>query len=136
MAPAPDGGRALRQGRRLRALQALSLLLTSSTLVCCVLPAALVLMGAGSVMASLVSHVPALVLLSEHKGPVFGLAGAALALAALGLGRQARRASCPIDPQRRQACLRLQRQARWLFGLSLGGYALALLVTVVLPLLG
>lgn len=130
-----DSMRAQAQGRRLRRLQLLSLLFTSGTLVCCVLPATLVLLGAGTVMASLVSTVPALVLLSEHKLLVFGLAGAGLLLAGMGLWRQAVSGSCPTDPDRRRACLRLQRQARLLFAVSLLGYGLALVVTFLLPLL-
>lgn len=131
----PDSGRALAQGRRLRSIQLVSLLFTSGTLVCCVLPATLVLIGAGSVMASLVSAVPALVVLSQHKALVFTLAGVGLLLAGLALWRQATRGSCPTGPERRQACLRLQGQARLLFGISLLGYGLALVVTFLLPLL-
>jgi len=127
--------RALAENRRLRLLQVLSLLFTSGTLVCCVLPAALVLLGAGSVMATLVSTMPALVVLSEQKPMVFGLAGMALLIAALALWRQARYGSCPTDPNRRRACLRLRRQAQVLFSLSLLGYLLALLVTFLLPTL-
>ena len=85
--PTEDGSRALAQGRRLRSIQLLSLLFTSGTLVCCVLPATLVLIGAGSVMASLVSTVPALVVLSQHKALVFTLAGVGLLLAGLALWR-------------------------------------------------
>jgi hypothetical protein len=129
-----DGRQAMAEGRRLRLLQLLSLLFTSGTLVCCVLPAALVLLGAGSVMASLISAVPGLVLISANKPLVFGLAGVGLLLGGFALWRQATSGSCPIDPDRRRACLRLQRQARVLFGVSLLGYAVALVVTFVLPL--
>ena len=86
-------------------------------------------------MASLVSVVPALVVLSQHKALVFTLAGMGLLLAGLSLWRQATRGSCPSDPERRRACIQLQRQARLLFGISLLGYALALVVTFLLPLL-
>jgi len=131
-----DGRQAMAAGRRLRLIQVLSLLFTSGTLVCCVLPATLVLLGAGSVMASLVSAVPSLVLLSANKPTVFGLAGVGLLVAGVALWRQATRGSCPSDPDRRRACLRLQRQARLLFGVSLLGYGVALVVTFLLPLLG
>jgi len=124
------------ESRRLRRVQLLSLVFTSGTLVCCVLPATLVLIGAGSVMASLVSAVPGLVVLSANKPLVFGLAGVGLLLGGLALWRQANNGSCPIDPDRRRACLRLQRQARVLFGVSLLGYGVAVVVTFVLPLLG
>ncbi len=131
-----DGRQAMAESRRLRLIQAISLLFTSGTLVCCVLPATLVLLGAGSVMASLVSAVPSLVLLSANKPMVFGLAGGGLLVAGVALWRQASSGSCPIDPHRRRACLRLQRQARVLFGVSLLGYGAALVVTFLLPLLG
>ena len=131
-----DGRQAMAQGRRLRLIQVLSLLFTSGTLVCCVLPATLVLLGAGSVMASLVSVVPSLVLLSENKPIVFGLAGVALLVAGVALWRQATSGSCPSDPDRRRACLRLQRQARLLFSVSVLGYGVALVVTFLLPPLG
>ncbi|MFY8148301.1 MAG: hypothetical protein ACOVNL_03670 [Prochlorococcaceae cyanobacterium] len=135
MARPADSRRTLGELRRWRWLPWLSLLFTSGTLVCCVLPAALVLVGAGTVMAGLVSSVPALVVLSEHKAVVFSLAGGALVLAGLGLRRQTRDGSCPTDPDLRRACLGLRRQARLLFGLSLFGYGLAVVVTFLLPLL-
>jgi hypothetical protein len=53
----------------------LSLLASSGTLVCCALPALLVALGAGAVLSSLVSAVPQLVWLSEHKEALFGFAG-------------------------------------------------------------
>lgn len=127
--------RAIAENRRLRLMQMLSLLLTSGTLVCCVLPATLVLVGAGSVMATLVSTMPSLVVLSEHKPAVFGLAGLGLSIAAVALWRQERFGSCPSDPARRRACLRLRRQAQLLFTLSLLGYLLAAVVTFLLPTL-
>jgi mercuric ion transport protein len=45
------------------------------TLVCCALPIALVAVGAGSVVASLVSTAPWLAALSRHKGWVFAISG-------------------------------------------------------------
>lgn len=130
-----DGRQAMAEGRRLRLVQVMSLLFTSGTLVCCVLPATLVLLGAGSVMASLVSAVPGLVLISAHKPLVFTLAGFGLLLGGFALWRQAKYGSCPVDPDRRRACLRLQQQARVLFGFSLIGYLVAVVVTFVLPVL-
>ena len=49
------------------------------TLVCCALPIALVTLGAGSVVASLISTAPWLVVLSRNKESVFLLAGLMLA---------------------------------------------------------
>jgi hypothetical protein len=44
-----------------------SLLFASGTLVCCVLPAVMVALGAGAALAGLVTSVPQLVWLSAHK---------------------------------------------------------------------
>ena len=79
-----------------------------STLLCCALPALLVTIGAGAVMAGLAANVPGLVWISAHKGATFALAGAALAVAgaAKWLGRNA---PCPIDPAQARACMRLRR---------------------------
>ena len=60
-------------------LAAGALLASSATLVCCVLPAVLVALGAGAALAGLVTAVPQLVWLSEHKALVFGGAAALLA---------------------------------------------------------
>lgn len=52
-----------------------SLFFSLGTLVCCVLPALFVLLGLGSVVASLVSAFPFLIWMSEHKPIVFGSSG-------------------------------------------------------------
>lgn len=96
----------------------LSLAASGSTLVCCALPALLVALGAGSVLAGLVSALPQLVWLSEHKEALFLVAGALLLLNGAWQWRL-RRAPCPLDPAVRRACLRGRRFARRLYGLSL-----------------
>jgi hypothetical protein len=63
------------------AASVLSLFTSGGTLICCALPALLVAVGAGAALSSLVSVFPQLVWLSEHKVWVFGVAGAALAVA-------------------------------------------------------
>ena len=61
-------------------LEVLTILSSFSTLVCCALPAALVSIGAGAALASVVTAVPQLVWLSEHKIPLFAFAGFMLVL--------------------------------------------------------
>jgi hypothetical protein len=67
---------------RIIILEALTILSSFSTLFCCALPALLVSLGAGAALASVVSAVPQLVWLSEHKVPLFAFAGVVLALSA------------------------------------------------------
>lgn len=96
----------------------LSLLSSSSTLVCCAIPALLVTLGAGAALSSLVSVFPQIVWLSEHKTLVFGLATAAM-LAAGAMQWRARYLPCPTDPALRDACLRTRKYSLQIYWLSL-----------------
>ncbi len=94
-----------------------SLFASSGTLVCCALPALLVALGAGAVLSSLVSAVPQLVWLSEHKEGLFIAAG--LMLTASGwLQWRNRTAPCPTDPALRSACLRTRKASARVYGIS------------------
>lgn len=115
-----------------RPAAALSLLFCSGTLLCCALPAALVLVGAGSVLAALLSWFPALVLVSQQKALVFSLAAVALLLAGAALARAAR-LPCPADPGEARRCRRRLRQARWLYALSCTAFAAGFGAAFVLP---
>ncbi len=99
----------------------MSLLFSSGCLLCCALPALLVSVGAGAAMVGLVSAVPQLVVLSEHKAIVFGVAGAMLALVA-GLRYLNRHAPCPADPALAKSCQRLRTFGTATFYGSLGIY--------------
>jgi hypothetical protein len=94
-----------------------SLLASSATLVCCVLPAVLVSLGAGAVVAGLVTAVPQLVWLSQHKVAVFSTAAVLLAASGLMI-LNARRLPCPVDPAAARSCTRLRRISAWLYGVS------------------
>ena len=102
------------------------------TLICCVLPVTLVLLGFGSVMASLVSNVPGLVWISEHKELAFGLAAVLVGFSGLTIYLN-RNQPCPIDPDLRRACLTGRRVALILFLISLALFVLGSVVTFVVP---
>jgi hypothetical protein len=100
----------------------LALFTSLGTLICCALPAALVAVGAGAVMAGLVTALPGLVVLSEHKGVIFIVAGVLLALAAV--ARHAGRdAPCPADPAQALACGRLRHWGGIMLAVSAAIYA-------------
>jgi hypothetical protein len=105
---------------------------SSSTLICCALPALLVALGAGAALSSLVSAVPQLVWLSEHKGWVFGISGVLLASSAA-LQWRNRHAPCPIDPALARACMRTRRWSAWVLGASAVLWAVGFAVAVALP---
>lgn len=111
-----------------------ALLTASGTLVCCVLPAAMVALGAGAALAGLVTAVPQLIWLSAHKGLVFGVATAALAVAGALLWH-ARRAPCPTGPALGRACMRLRTASHWLYGVAVVATLTGALFAFVLPVL-
>jgi hypothetical protein len=113
-------------------LAAGALLASAATLVCCVLPAALVALGAGAALAGLVSTVAQLVWLSEHKLLVFTVAGAMLLVSGgtLWLGR---RAPCPADPALAQSCRRLRRISCVLWGIAVASFVLGASFAFLLP---
>src|SRR5580700_6812416 len=95
-----------------------ALLASSATLVCCVLPAVLVALGAGAALAGLVTAIPQLIWLSEHKPLVFTVAGVLLAISGITLW-VGRRAPCPADPLLARSCQRLQRISLILYTVAL-----------------
>jgi hypothetical protein len=113
-------------------VSSLALFTSLSTLVCCALPAILVALGAGAVMAGLVTAVPQLVWLSRHKEAVFLVAGTMLVAAAW--LRYVNRASCPADPKQAAACRRLRSVGGVILSVSGGLYLVAVFFAFIAPL--
>ena len=115
-------------------MSSLALFTSLGTLLCCALPAALVAIGAGAVLAGLVTAVPQIVFLSEHKGTLFAVAGILLAASAA-LRFANRNAPCPADPRMAASCTRLRRiGGAALYG-SIAVYAVGLFFAFVAPAL-
>lgn len=117
----PSSGAGLGAG----VLSYFSLFSSFSTLICCALPALLVSLGMGAVVAGTVSQFPSLIWLSENKDGVFVFAGSLLALNGFLLWK-GRNAPCPIDPQLRMACIRGRKWSRIVYFFSLGLFAVGI----------
>jgi len=115
-------------------LAATALLASSATLVCCVLPAVLVSLGAGAALVGLVSAVPQLIWLSEHKTLVFGVAAALLLISGVMLWN-ARRLPCPTDPQLARSCTRLRALSNRLWIVAAIAYGVGAVFAFLLPAL-
>jgi len=111
---------------------ATALLASSATLVCCVLPAVLVSLGAGAALVGLLSAVPQLIWLSEHKALVFGLAGVLLIASGVLLWN-ARRLPCPTEPRAARSCMRLRAISHWLYAFAAVAYLLGGSFAFLLP---
>ena len=112
----------------------LSLFASGSTLVCCALPALLVALGAGAALSSLVSAVPQLVWLSEHKVGLF--TGVAVMLALSGFMQwRARSLPCPVDPALAAACTRTRKFSNRVYLFSLSIYLVGAWFAFIAPLI-
>jgi hypothetical protein len=104
-------------------IESVALLGSLSTLLCCALPAVLVSIGAGAAMASLVTTVPQLVWLSEHKVSLFIFTAIMLLFSGTTTYIN-RRAPCPVEPAQAKSCKRVRRFAASVFFTSLALYAI------------
>jgi hypothetical protein len=108
------------------------LLSSSATLLCCVLPAVMVSMGAGAALVGFVSVFPQLVWLSEHKALVFGVSGLPLIAGGI-LAWRARRLPCPVDPVAARGCKQLRRLSAILLVTSMVMYLTGVAFAFVIP---
>lgn len=127
-----QAGNGVQQTRSSLLTSVLSLFASSSTLICCALPALLVALGAGAALSGLVGAFPQIVWLSEHKVGLFTFAGLMLA-ASGGLQWFDRNAPCPIDPALRDACLRTRKMSLRVYWVSVGIYFVGGFFAFVLP---
>ena len=103
----------------------LALFGSASTLVCCALPALLISIGAGAVMAGLTATIPGIMWLSARKDILFVLSGV-LMIFSTSLWWRQRHAPCPVDPVKAAACHRLRRINKWLLAVAWVAYACGL----------
>lgn len=90
-------------------IESVALLGSLGTLLCCAVPAALVSVGAEAAMVSLVTNVPQLVWLSEHKAPLFIVT--AIMLVVSSVATYSNR-NAPVQPIRRRQSP-VYRLRRW-----------------------
>ena len=99
----------------------ITLFASSSTLICCAIPALLVALGAGATLSTVVSIFPKIVWVSEHKIEVFTFAGLMLTISGL-MQWRGRYAPCPVDPVLRDACMRTRKTSLVVYLTSLFVY--------------
>lgn len=110
-----------------------ALLASSTTLVCCALPAVMVGLGAGAALVGLLSAFPQLVWLSEHKVALFGIATIVLAAAGVVVWR-ARTLPCPIEARAARGCMQLRRATAVIYVAAAIAHAVAVVFAFILPL--
>ena len=112
----------------------LSLFTSFGTLVCCALPSLFVTLGAGAILAGLLSNLPFLIILSKYKVFLF-IVSAILILISGFLIWYSRNAPCPADPLKAKACNRLRKISLFIYLFSLTiyliGFFFAFLITKI-----
>jgi mercuric ion transport protein len=118
--------------RKTRTWSWLLLFTTSGTLICCAIPITLVMLGFGTVVASLASNAPWLIALSMYKGWMFAISGVLIGLSAWAVYRSGR--SCPADPELAAACERADRWNRRFIVFSAIMWSVGFIAAFVLPI--
>ena len=111
-----------------------SLFASTSTLICCALPALFVSLGAGASFASLVSTFPFLVSLSLYKVPISSFALLMIIVAGI-INYRTAKLPCPLDSELGRVCMETRRQSQRLYFISTGIFAFASFFTYVVPLI-
>lgn len=110
----------------------LTLIASTSTLICCALPALFVALGAGATFASMVNAFPQLVIISHYK--VYISVATLIILVTAGLFiEKSKRDPCPVDPNLRDICLRIRKRTSYIYYVSVGIFVFASFFTYVLP---
>jgi hypothetical protein len=109
----------------------ITLFASSSTLICCALPALFVLLGAGATFASLVNFFPQLIIISQYKISISIFTGIILIIA----GTLIKRSSLlPCPPDLRDTCIRGRKISKTIYLISLAIFVFASFFTYILPI--
>ena len=118
--------------RNEKTVNILSLLASTSTLICCAIPAFFVFLGAGATLASLVTTFPFLISLSSYKTSITITTFLILLIVGY-LNYRTYYLPCPTDPVLRQACAISRRKSRLLYYFSVTIFLFSTTFTYVIP---
>jgi len=110
----------------------ISLIASSTTLICCALPALFVAIGAGATLASLTNIFPQLIMISEHKVAISIVTLLILFIAGI-LIKKADSLPCPVDPALKSICLKTRKRSKALYYTSIIIFLSASFFTYLLP---
>lgn len=118
---------------KLMKLGLMTLFISSSTLICCALPALFVAVGAGATLASLTNVFPQLIIISQYKVLISFITLIILLVAGV-IIKKSEAMPCPVDPNLRTICLKTRKNSKTLYYLSVIIFASASVFTYLVPL--
>ena len=110
-----------------------TLIISSSTLICCALPAIFVTLGAGATLASLTNIFPQLIIISQYKVLISSITLIILLVAGVMI-KKSDAMPCPVDPNLKTICLKTRKNSKILYYLSVIIFASASVFTYLVPL--
>ena len=118
---------------KLMKLGLMTLFISSSTLICCALPALFVAVGAGATLASLTNVFPQLIIISQYKVLISFITLIILLVAGV-IIKKSEAMPCPVDPNLRTICLKTRKNSKTLYYLSVIIFASASVFTYLVLL--
>lgn len=113
----------------------LSLFGSFSTLLCCGIPALLVLLGLGASFAGLITAVPQITILSEYKAVTFSLSGLLILLSWIARSMAPEPKSCEIAENGATACETTKGWSFWILLASTVLFLIAVCMAFILPII-
>ena len=105
---------------------------SSSTLICCALPAIFVALGAGASFASLITTFPFLIVLSQYKTYITLFAVVMIIIAGY-VNYKTYHMPCPADSELGRACEQTRKRSRYIYYVSVGIFIFASIFTYIVP---
>lgn len=110
-----------------------SLFTSTSTLICCALPAVFVLLGAGASFASLLTFFPFLISISKYK-VIISIFAFIMILIAGYLNFKAQNLICPADKELGELCTKTRKKSLIIYSISVIIFLVASFFTYIFPL--
>ena len=115
-----------------RSANFISLFASSSTLICCALPAVFIVIGAGATFASIISIFPFLVVISKYKVSITLVSLLILVFAGY-INYRTYYLPCPADPELGRICLQTRKRSRSIYYFSVILFTFATIFTYLIP---
>ena len=115
-----------------RSANLISLFASSSTLICCALPAVFIVIGAGATFASIISIFPFLVVISKYKVSITLVSLLILVFAGY-INYKTYYLPCPADPELGRICLQTRKRSRSIYYFSVILFTFATIFTYLIP---
>ena len=115
-----------------RALNFLTLFASSSTLICCALPALFIVLGAGASFVNLITIFPFLITLSKYKLTISLFAFFSILIGGY-INYKTYHLPCPIDPILGRVCMRTRKRSRFIYFISVIIFLFASVFTYIIP---